>query len=209
MKLRPQAIIGGVLLLVAELFAGKMTYYAFKNSWYFITNFYPEDIGWLLANVVYSFIAILGIIAAILAFSNKAKVAAFLALGAALAWVLSAFIWILAQLGQEGSYYIGTAIRSVTLGWYGAELWVKLGALPTFIALMIGVVLVFMGRKPALADQFAGKNYYQANQSYQQPQSIPAMPAAPQQVGMKACPECAEMIQANAVKCRFCNYRYQ
>jgi hypothetical protein len=75
--------------------------------------------------------------------------------------------------------------------------------------LLIAAILIFTGRKPALVDQFAGRNYYQANQMYQQPQAMPAMPTAPQQPGMKSCPECAEMIQANAVKCRFCNYRYQ
>ena len=209
MKMRSQTIIGGVLLVIAQLFAGKMSYYSFKNSWYFITSFYAEDIGWLLANVVYSSISILGILAAIFAFTNKGKISAFLGLGSGLAWLLSAIIWVLAQINQEGTWYIGTAIRSVTFGWIEAETWVKLGALPTFITLLIGVILVFMGRKPTLADQFAGRNYYQATPSYQPPQAMSAMPAMPQQGGMKACPECAEMIQANALKCRFCNYRYQ
>lgn len=186
-----------------------MSRYSFDNAWYFLSNFNLEDIGWLFANVFFWLISIFAIIGAVFAFINKGKISAFLALGASLSWFIAAFTWVLAQVGQEGSYFLGRAIQNVTLGWSESEPWVKLSALPTLIVLVVASALIFMGRKPALADQFAGRNYYQPNQIYQPPQAMPSMPAAPQQVGMKACPECAEMIQANAVKCRFCNYRYQ
>jgi hypothetical protein len=209
MKTRPQTIIGGVLLLLAVLLAGNMSYYSFDNAWYFLSNFNLEDIGWLFANVFFSLISILAILGAIFAFVNKGKVSAFLASGAALSWLIAAFIWILAQIDQEGSYFLGRAIQNVTLGWSESEPWVKLSALPTLIVLVLASVLIFMGRKQTLSDQVASRNYYHPSQGYQPPQAMPTMPAAPQPVGMKACPECAEMIQANAVKCRFCNYRYQ
>lgn len=121
MKIRPQTIIGGVLLIFAVILSGKMTYYTIDYSLMELTNFNGENIGWLLANVFFSFIAFFSILSAIFAFINTGKVSALLALGAVLFWFAAAFLWIFAQVNERGSYYFGTAIRNVTLGWSRRE----------------------------------------------------------------------------------------
>ena len=208
MKLRPQTIIGGVLLILAVLFSAQLAFQTIQNTFDLLNEItFDSTILFLIGNASYTPITLTALIGAVFALLNRGKIALLLSSAGALFWFISSASWIIGgiSLGVPAA----TSIRNVTLGWPGDGFLGSLSALPTFITLLIAAILIFAGRKPALVDQFAGKNYYQAHQMYQQPQAMPAMPTAPQQPGMKSCPECAEMIQANAVKCRFCNYRYQ
>ena len=208
MKLRPQTIIGGVLLILAGLLSASLAFDTIGNTFDLLNELaFDSVILYFIANALYSPITLTAIVGAVFAFLNRGKIAMILSAATTLLWFISAITWIIAQVSI--SIPFGEALRNVTVGWKADGILGTFAALPTFITLLIAAILIFTGRKPVLADQFAGRNYYQANQMYQQPQAMPAMPAAPQQPGMKSCPECAELIQANAVKCRFCNYRYQ
>jgi hypothetical protein len=208
MRTRPQTIIAGVLLIVAALFSAQLSFDTIGNTFGLINEItFDASIFYLIANGSYAPIALTAVVAAIFAFLNRGKIAMIISGAATLLWFLSAITWVIGQ--STVSVSLGEAIRNVTLGWKGDGFLGTLSALPTFIALAIASVLIFMGRKPTLADQVASRNYYHPSQGYQPPQAMPAMPSMPQQAGMKSCPECAEMIQANAIKCRFCNYRFQ
>ena len=208
MKFRPQVIIGGVLLIFAGLFSAQLAFQTVQNTFDLINEItFDSTIIYLIANAAYTPITLTAIVGAIFAFLNRGKVAMMLSSAATLFWFISAIAWIIGQLTVSVPF--GAALRNVTLGWRGDGFFGTLAATPTFIAILVATILIYVGRKPALIDEVANRNYYLANQGYQPPQAIPAMPSMPQQAGMKSCPECAEMIQSNAVKCRFCNYRYQ
>ena len=146
MKVRPQIIAGGALLIFAVILSGKMTYYTIDYSLMELTSFNGENIEWLLPNVFFSLIVFFSISSAILAFINNGKVSVLLALGAVFFWFVAAVFWVFAQIMESGSSYLGTAIRNVTLGWQGDEAWVNLAALPTLITLVSALSLIFIGK---------------------------------------------------------------
>ena len=74
------------------------------------------------------------------------------------------------------------------------------------ILMVFSAVLLIITRKSPEFKSYENPRLLQARASAPRPPA-PQLPQVP--YGMKKCPECAEAIQAEAVKCRFCNYRYQ
>ena len=199
MKVKPQLIIGGVLLILGGLLTTFTTYYTVQNVVDEISNFYSGVIPWLIANFTYTLIVICALIGGVLALLRQRTFALIMGGAAVLFWIISTLAWLIAQV-KDGTASFLQALKNVTIGWEGERFTITLGGLPTFVILILAVVLIFVGKNSSVAPNFGGFDGAQIAQV----ENLTPITGA-----MKACPECAEMIQANAIKCRFCNYRYE
>lgn len=200
MKVKPQLIIGGVLLVLGGLLTTFTTYYTAQNVVDEISSFSTDVIPWLIANFTYTLIVLTALIGGLLALLRQRTFALILGGAAVLFWIISALAWLLAQNSVDGYVDFLQTLKNVTIGWEGEKFTITLGGLPSFIILIIGVVLIFIGKSSDAVPNFGG---------FSGAQIVQVDSSAPVTGGMKSCPECAEMIQANAIKCRFCDFRYE
>jgi hypothetical protein len=214
MQRRPKDIFAGVLLLLVLPLSWQYSKHCldFVNYWRgemgfgFIFSSLPNFLTFG-ALILFIIIPVSALLASILAFAGQPKKAS----------IVSA-IGILLMLASFGMSYIyffrseGFSIgrlddlfsrivigQGIVENGYASSSAILLSHIPVLLLLGISAALLYSkssSTKPS-----------EAPYAFQPPVSAPA-PANQVPYGAKKCPECAELIQIDAIKCRFCNYRY-
>lgn len=219
MRRKPQELIAGVLLLLcvplfwphfANVVPNLLNLVRYRGLSYIFEG--PEQFTLVLSDFVYVFVPFFALIAGISALIGKVKDASILTGISLLTVFIGSCISTLSWYFAGGFFSIGAVaiFEQVIFGRYNEYMYVSnrenqwFSYAPVTILLTSSLILLYLLLKKSAN---SAKPF-----DFQQPITVPInpprFPVTTIATGMKKCPECAELIQGEAVKCRFCNYRY-
>ena len=213
MQRRQKDIFAGVLLLLVLPLSWQYSKLSFE-----IVNYWRGELGITFifqslsafltigAEILFVIIPVLALVAGILAFIGQSRKASVLAAISMLLMLLSfvmTFVYYFRTYNSAfldiGKYFMQIVLGIDVLQFFPNSTFHWLSHIPVLLLLGISAALLYSkssSTKPS-----------EPPYAFQPPVSAPA-PATEIPYGAKKCPECAELIQVDAIKCRFCNYRY-
>jgi glucan phosphoethanolaminetransferase (alkaline phosphatase superfamily) len=213
MKLKPQELIGSILFSLGAICTLHQTFYSVKYSFQMLRDVITQDLSfsmlihdlmyWFLADLSYSFVALLAFFAMILVLIRKANFAIVFAFLSSFLIIFSALMGAFAWSKNDPNITIFSGFNRILFSSGSNSFLQGISHFPPLLFFAIGAVLLLLSKSEQAAPEVL------APQSVSTPQQF-VTSATPSFIGgMKKCPDCAELIQAEAVKCRFCNYRYE